>query len=155
FWVGAPDDVICNASPDSLLRDIADLTGAMSLYHPGRWWSEVRKRLSRNDLQNADATSVSPGQWRRDPGRLAEAWREVCGYLPRELDWHHLRIANNEGGQHTSYAARPYGRTPLTDAEVTGCQTLAMWLQVQATFTPAHHRARTTPAVWTVPSAAA
>lgn len=154
FWVGAPDDVICNASPDSLLRDIADLSGTMSLHHPGRWWSEVRKRLSCNDLQNADATSVSPEQWRRDPGRIAAAWREVCGYLPRELAWHHLQIANNEGGQHTSYAAQPYGHTPLTDAEVTGCQTLARWLQVQATFTPVHHPGPAT-AARTVPPAAA
>lgn len=154
FWVGAPDDVICNASPDSLLRDIADLTGAMELHHPGRWWSEIRKRLLCNDLQNADATSVSPEQWRRDPGRIAAAWREVCGYLPTELDWNHLRIANNEGGQHTSYAERPYGHTPLTDAEVTGCQTLARWLQVQATFTPVHRSVPATPARTAPPAAA-
>ena len=135
FWIGARNDMICNASPDSLLRDIADLTGTMSLHHPLRWWSQIRERLSHNDLQNADATSVSPEQWRRDPGRIATAWREVRGYLPRTLGWHRVRLANTEGGQHTSYAATPYGQTPLTDAEVTGCQTLAMWLQVQATFT--------------------
>lgn len=134
-WIGTPDDMICNASPDSLLRDIADLTGAMSFHHPGRWLSQVRERLLRNDLQNADATSVSPEQWRRDPGRIVRACREVCGYLPRQLGQDQMKLTNTQGGQHTSYATTPYGHTPITDADVTGCQTLAMWLQVQATFT--------------------
>lgn len=72
IWVGAPDDMICNARPDSLVRDIADLTRPMAAGTAGRWLRSAWGTLRRNDLQNADRTAVRPSQWRRDVGLVGD-----------------------------------------------------------------------------------
>ncbi|MFZ2510891.1 MAG: PE-PPE domain-containing protein [Gordonia sp. (in: high G+C Gram-positive bacteria)] len=120
-WVGAADDVICNAGPDSLIRDVADLTGVLSVGRLRHWFGDMVGRVVGADLQNAARTRFSPAQWRRDVQRVASAVREVRGYLP-------------SGGRHVSYSDEPYRSAPLTDPESTGCQVLAHWLQVQATL---------------------
>lgn len=134
FWVGAADDMICNASPDSLIRDVADLSGVLSVGQLRRWAGDVWARVRAADLQNAAATRISPSQWRRDVHRLAVAAREVRGYLPPALRAGALRWENPRGGRHVSYDSEPYRRAPLTDPDTTGCQALAHWLQVQATL---------------------
>ncbi|WLP91248.1 PE-PPE domain-containing protein [Gordonia sp. NB41Y] len=134
WWVGAADDMICNAASDSYFRDVADLTGALALPTTRRWLGVMWRSLRANAFQNAERTRFGPRQWRRDVGRLASARREVLGYLPPEIAVPGVRLHNRRGGRHTSYAAEPYRRAPVTDPETTGCQALAGWLQVQATF---------------------
>ena len=121
FWVGAAQDMICNAGPDSLIRDVADLTGVMSMRRLKDWAGDVFRRFRDADLQNAARTRFSPSQWRRDVQRVASAVQEIRGYLP-------------SGGRHVSYSGEPYLRAPLTDPDSTGCQVLAHWLQLQATL---------------------
>ncbi|MFE0747547.1 PE-PPE domain-containing protein [Gordonia sp. NPDC058843] len=133
-WVGASEDMICNADADSLVRDVADLTGSMTFAGLGRWGRSAWKVLRANDLQNARRTSVRPAQWRRDPGRLVAAWREIRCYLPPRIRVSGLWVTNAAGGRHTSYHSEPYRRTSVTDPASTGCQVIARWLQVQATF---------------------
>ncbi|AZG43976.1 PE-PPE domain-containing protein [Gordonia insulae] len=135
-WVGAPDDMICNASEDSFIRDIADLTAGLAFGRLRDWLMLVRNRLQRNDLQNAHRTSPGFSQIRRDITRLASAAREVVGYLPDTLAFRGLVVRNRRGGRHTSYAREPYRRASVTDPDTTGCQDLAAWLQVCATFLP-------------------
>ncbi|MFT3714855.1 MAG: PE-PPE domain-containing protein [Gordonia sp. (in: high G+C Gram-positive bacteria)] len=130
YWVGTPDDVICNASPDSLIRDLADLTGTLSARHLPEWLSDAAARAFGAATQNATSTRIAPQQWRRDVHRLLTAAREAGGWLPRGLGM----IRNPLGGRHVSYASEPYGHAPLTDPDVTGCEDLAHWLQVQATL---------------------
>nr|WP_312870234.1 PE-PPE domain-containing protein [Gordonia asplenii] len=137
YWVGAADDVICNASADSLIRDIADLTGNLGVNGTaalGSWVTSMWATLRRNGFQNAARTAVSPAQWRRDGRRLVVAAREVAGYLPTVISWRGIRFDNDRGGRHTSYGVEPYRRHSLTDRDATGCEILARWLQVQATF---------------------
>ncbi|MGB6245201.1 PE-PPE domain-containing protein [Gordonia sp. (in: high G+C Gram-positive bacteria)] len=134
YWVGAASDVICNASEDSLIRDIADLTDSLSLTQVRRSLTDATARVMSRRMQNADATRVAPAQWRRDLTRLRTAAREVAGYLPSQIELGRWRLSNRSGGRHVSYATEPYRRAPLTDPEVTGCQTLAHWLQLQATM---------------------
>lgn len=134
WWVGAPDDMICNASSDSLIRDIADLTDELTLRTPRQWLTMTWGTVRTNSFQNAAMTSLRPAQWRRDLGRLRAAWREVRGYLPRVIAWRGWAIHNTSGGRHTAYAEEPYRRAPLTDPLTTGCEALARWLQVQVTF---------------------
>ncbi len=134
FWVGAPEDVICNASPDSLVRDLADLSGTLSVRRLGLWLGDVAARVRTANLQNAALTRISPAQWRRDLQRLAVAGREVGGYLPKALSVAGRRWVNPLGGRHVSYSSEPYRAAPLTAPEETGCQALAHWLQVQATL---------------------
>lgn len=133
-WVGTPGDVICNASPDSLIRDLADLSAVFSVRGLGRWAGEVYTRVRAAELQNAALTAISPRQWRTDLGRLAVAAREVRGYLPSRLSVPGLRWSNPLGGRHVSYDSEPYRRAPLTDPDGTGCEALAHWLQVHATL---------------------
>ncbi|EON33867.1 hypothetical protein GTC6_05852 [Gordonia terrae C-6] len=133
-WVGAAEDMICNAGADSLVRDVADLTGSMTFAGLGRWGRSAWDVLRANDLQNARRTSVRPAQWRRDLGRLAAAWREVRCYLPARMRISGLWVSNAAGGRHTSYGSEPYRRASVTDPASTGCQVIARWLQVQATF---------------------
>lgn len=133
-WVGAAEDMICNAGADSLVRDIADLTGSMTFAGVGRWGRSAWKVLRTNDLQNARRTSVRPAQWRRDLARLTAAWREIRWYLPPRIRISGLWVSNAAGGRHTSYRSEPYRRTSVTDPASTGCQMIARWLQVQATF---------------------
>ncbi|WOC10945.1 hypothetical protein MP11Mi_00040 [Gordonia sp. MP11Mi] len=134
FWVGAPDDVICNASDDSLIRDVADLTDSLSMLHMRRWVAAMCAAVMSRRMQNADRTSVTPRQWRRDAQRLRAAFHEVRGYLPSDITVGKWRLTNVRGGRHISYDGEPYRRAPLTDPDVTGCQVLAQWLQVEATM---------------------
>lgn len=137
-WIGAPEDMICNAEPDSLVRDIADLTDQLSFRTVGRWCRSMLNRLSRNEFQNASATRVAPHQWRRDPGRVVDAGRAIRRYLPAAIAWRGMAVDNPDGGRHTSYGCEPYRRASLTDPTSTGCQRLTAWLQVRATFAPVH-----------------
>lgn len=136
YWVGAPEDMICNASADSFVRDIADLTAALAVGRIRDWVGDMWKTLRRNTFQNARRTSPGPAQVRRDMRRLASAVREVTGYLPGTFAWRGVRVPNRRGGRHTSYAREPYRRGSVTDPDTTGCQALAAWLQVCATFSP-------------------
>ncbi|RPA58286.1 PE-PPE domain-containing protein [Gordonia oryzae] len=135
WWVGAPEDMICNASRDSFVRDIADLTETLALATPRRWLSQTWKMVRSNSFQNAGATSLRPAQWLRDVERLGLAWREVRGYLPGVISWRGMVIRNRVGGRHTAYHEEPYRRNSVTDPLTTGCEALAQWMQVQATFT--------------------
>ncbi|WP_188586316.1 PE-PPE domain-containing protein [Gordonia jinhuaensis] len=130
LWIAHRDDMICNASRDSLLRDVADLTGWLSLADLGGWLCEMWNTLRRNSFQNAARTSVTPAQWWRDLRRVRIAVCEVLGYLPAFLMWAGLHIRNPRGGRHTSYATEPID----PGSGLTGCQVLAQWMQVQATF---------------------
>ncbi|GAC69054.1 PE-PPE domain-containing protein [Gordonia soli] len=133
-WIGVPGDVICDARPDSFIRDIADLTGSLSFAALGHWLIAMVLTLFRNDFQNAHRTAISPRQWRRDLRRLRSALREVLGYLPPVLAWRTVRWRNRGGGRHISYAVEQYRADSVTDAGTTGCEVLAHWIQVQATF---------------------
>lgn len=134
FWVGAAEDMICNASSDSFVRDIADLTPAFAVGHWREWFSQLWKTLRSNAFQNAQRTSPGLRQSVRDCARLIAAAREILGYLPRTMRWGSLVVRNRWGGRHTSYAREPYRRHSLTDPYTTGCEALAAWLQVCATF---------------------
>ncbi|MGV9712302.1 PE-PPE domain-containing protein [Gordonia sp. NPDC003424] len=133
-WVGAADDVICNAGADSVIRDVADLTSSMALGRPREWLRQMWMVLRKNTFQNAGRTSIGLSQVRRDIGRLHSAAREVTGYLPTVIRWRGVVIHNRHGGRHTSYAGEPYRRRSRTDPDTTGCQDLAAWMQVCATF---------------------
>ncbi|WP_020107229.1 PE-PPE domain-containing protein [Nocardia sp. 348MFTsu5.1] len=131
MWIADPADVICNASRDSLLRDFADLTAAMSIRDVRGWFRNLWQVLRGNDFQNATRTSISPRQWRQDVRRLRIVMAEIAGYLPRKLMWRGLQIVNRSGGRHTAYDAEP-----LAGGTLSGCEVLAQWLQVQVTFLP-------------------
>lgn len=133
-WVGTPEDMICNAGPDSLLRDVADLTSEMGFRRPVEWLRQLWGLLRDNAFQNASRTAIRFSQVRRDIVRMRSGAREVQGYLPDTLRWGGLVISNRRGGRHTSYAAETYRRHSVTDPDSTGCATLAGWLQVCATF---------------------
>ncbi|MFE3292252.1 cutinase family protein [Rhodococcus sp. NPDC059234] len=129
LWVGHPEDMICNASDDSYVRDVADLTRSMSLREPRTWLRELWELIRDNNFQNATKTRLSPRQWRTDLRRLRTAAVEVLGYLPERLAWRGLRVSNPRGGRHVAYGTEPFDASGLT-----GCQVLAQWIQVQATF---------------------
>ncbi|TJZ77088.1 PE-PPE domain-containing protein [Rhodococcus oryzae] len=137
LWVGHPEDMICNASDDSYVRDIADLTRWMSLREPRTWLGKLWELLRDNSFQNATKTRLSVRQWRTDLRRLRTAAVEVLGYLPARLTWGRVRMSNPRGGRHVAYATEP-----LDAGGLTGCQVLAQWIQVQATF-GARHTPRT------------
>ncbi|GAC49764.1 PE-PPE domain-containing protein [Gordonia aichiensis] len=141
WWVGAPTDMICNAEPDSLIRDIADLTGSLEFHRPLRWIHDMLVVVRDNAFQNAARTSLRPAQWSRDVHRLRAAARAVRRYLPALIVWHSLVITNRDGGRHTAYCSEPYRRL-ATAPDTTGCQELAQWLQVGATFAPLHASSR-------------
>ncbi|SDE59011.1 PE-PPE domain-containing protein [Rhodococcus tukisamuensis] len=129
LWIGHPEDMICNASDDSLVRDIADLTRWMSLRDLRTWLAKTWELIRRNSFQNATKTRVSVRQWRTDLRRLRTAMLEVLGYLPPHLTWRGIRVANPRGGRHVAYATEPLDARGLS-----GCEVLAQWIQVQATF---------------------
>ncbi|GAA4661093.1 PE-PPE domain-containing protein [Gordonia humi] len=133
-WVGTSADVICNASDDSLVRDIADLTDSLSILHLRRWITDMGAAVLGRRMQNAERTSVTPRQWRRDAHRVRAACREVRGYLPARIAVGGRTLPNPIGGRHVSYDAEPYLHAPLTDPDITGCQMLAQWMQVEATM---------------------
>ncbi|MBA4026245.1 MAG: PE-PPE domain-containing protein [Gordonia sp.] len=133
LWIADPDDVICNASDDSFLRDVADLTAALSVRDLRGWLRSLWQVLTSNSFQNAARTSIRPRQWRKDIQRLRVVAVEIAGYLPARLMLGGLKVVNRRGGRHTAYAAEP-----MVGSELTGCQTLVQWLQVQATFRAVH-----------------
>ncbi|MYR05979.1 PE-PPE domain-containing protein [Gordonia sp. SID5947] len=133
-WVGTPEDMICNATADSFLRDVADLTAGFAVGRVRSWLSQTWNILRHNAFQNAQRTSPGFTQVVRDVGRLWSAALEVLGYLPGTLAWRGLVLRNHRGGRHTSYAREPYRRGSWTDPDTTGCEALAAWLQVCATF---------------------
>ncbi|WP_072805652.1 PE-PPE domain-containing protein [Rhodococcoides yunnanense] len=129
MWIGHPQDMICNASEDSYIRDIADLTRFMSFRTTKLWIRQLWTLLRSNEFQNARKTRFTPRQWRRDCRRVRIATAELKGYLPRTLAWRNVRVSNPAGDRHIAYATEPLDASGLT-----GCQILAQWLQVQATF---------------------
>ena len=131
LWVGDPKDVICNASDDSLVRDIADVTRSMSLRATAVWMRSLWVLVRTNSFQNASKTRLRPRQWVADVRRMHTAAMELLGYLPKTLTWHGLRIRNPRGGRHTSYA-----NEPLDGSGQTGCQMLAVWLAQQVPVAP-------------------
>ncbi|SIS12914.1 PE-PPE domain-containing protein [Williamsia sterculiae] len=139
LWIADPADLICNAGPDSVLRDVADLTSLLSLRDLRAWVRQTITVLRRNTLQNAARTSVRPAQWRRDVVRLRSAVVEILGYLPALIMWHGLVWRNRRGGRHTSYAVEPSPLRPRSAGDVSGCVLLAQWMQVQATFSLSAH----------------
>ncbi|MFY2789321.1 PE-PPE domain-containing protein [Rhodococcus sp. KRD162] len=124
-WIGLKSDMICNASDDSLIRDIADLTRWMSFRTPRIWLRELWKLLRSNSFQNATRTRLRPSQWVHDVRRLRTAATEIAGYLPKSMRWHRFEWANPGGGRHIAYAREPY------EGDLTGCQVLARWLTEQ------------------------
>lgn len=130
LWIADPDDMICNADADSLVRDVADLTGALSLGDLAGWLRRSWETLRRNAFQNAARTSIRPRQWRRDVTRLRRLVLDILGYLPALIVIGGFRIRNRRGGRHTAYASEPLGGR----GEYPGVVVLAQWLQVQATF---------------------
>ncbi|PVX66926.1 UNVERIFIED_ORG: PE-PPE domain-containing protein [Nocardia globerula] len=126
-WIGHPQDLICNASDDSYIRDIADLTGWMSFTQARVWANKVWELLRSNTFQNAQKTRFSPSQWRKDLRRLRTAFLEVLGYLPSLVSWRRFQIRNPRGGRHVSYASEAFDASGRT-----GCQVLADWMTAQA-----------------------
>lgn len=132
LWISHPQDVICNASVDSFVRDIADATAYLTLRDLATWAPRAAGEYLGNRFQNATRTAFGSRQWRRDVERLRTAGREILGYLPRVTVGG--REYNRRGNRHTAYASEPLARLRHEDYELTGCQILAQWLQVQATF---------------------
>ncbi|NMM83488.1 PE-PPE domain-containing protein [Rhodococcus sp. SRB_17] len=134
-WIGHPQDMICNASEDSYIRDIADLTRWMSFTQAKVWFRKVWELLRSNTFQNAQKTRFSPKQWRTDLRRIRTAFLEVLGYLPTRLNWRSIQMQNPRGGRHISYAIEP-----LDNSGLTGCQLLADWMSARANgvVRPAH-----------------
>ena len=106
-WIGHPQDMICNASDDSYIRDIADLTRWMSFSQARVWAGKVWELLRSNAFQNAQKTRFSPKQWRTDLRRIRTAFLEVLGYLPTKLNLNRFQLKNPRGGRHISYAIEP------------------------------------------------
>ncbi|GAA4405114.1 PE-PPE domain-containing protein [Tsukamurella soli] len=132
LWVSHPEDVICNASGDSLVRDLADATASLSLATVGAWAPAALARYRVGLFQNAAKTVFARSQWLRDVRRLRTAATEILGYLPTLR--FAGRVVNPRGSRHVAYAAEPLHRRRYEDDALTGCQVLAQWLQVQATF---------------------
>lgn len=126
-WIGHPQDMICNASDDSYIRDIADLTRWMSCSQARVWAGKVWELLRSNAFQNAQKTRFSPKQWRTDLRRIRTAFLEVLGYLPTKLNLNRFQLKNPRGGRHISYAIEP-----LDESGLTGCELLASWMKVHA-----------------------
>ncbi|MEW2017901.1 PE-PPE domain-containing protein [Rhodococcus sp. NPDC076796] len=125
-WIGLASDMICNASDDSLIRDVADLTRWMSFRTPKTWLRELWNLLRSNSFQNATRTRLRPSQWAKDVRRLRTAAAELGGYLPQSMRWRRFEWSNPGGGRHIAYAREDYA------GGLTGCQVLARWLGEQA-----------------------
>lgn len=132
LWISHPQDVICNASVDSFVRDIADATAYLTLRDLAAWAPRAAGEYLGHKFQNATRTAFGSRQWRRDMERLRTAGREIAGYLPRVR--FRGRDYNLRGNRHVAYANEPLARLRHEDYELTGCQVLAQWLQVHATF---------------------
>ncbi|GAB3135994.1 hypothetical protein GCM10027289_30750 [Tsukamurella serpentis] len=132
MWISHPQDVICNASVDSFVRDIADATAYLTLRDLAAWAPRAAGGYLGHTFQNATRTAFGSRQWRRDVSRLRTARDEILGYLPRVR--FRGRVYNRRGNRHVAYASEPLARLRHEDYELTGCQVLAQWVQVQATF---------------------
>ncbi|WP_431941660.1 PE-PPE domain-containing protein [Nocardia grenadensis] len=115
MWVTNPKDPICNAAPDSLLRDFADLTEYFGFSDAGRWMLDVLEGLKRRSPLNrwgADSWSLASILAARDRVNrsIAEAW----AYLPRIESVGGL-VINPSGGQHTTAYLRMPELTGLAD----------------------------------------
>lgn len=110
--------MICNASDDSYIRDIADLTRWMSFSQARVWAQKVWELLRSNAFQNAQKTRFSPKQWRTDLRRIRTAFLEVLGYLPTRLNLNRFQLENPRGGRHISYAIEPLDESGLTGKSV-------------------------------------
>ncbi|CAM3964672.1 PE-PPE domain-containing protein [Tsukamurella strandjordii] len=131
-WISHPQDVICNASIDSFVRDIADATALLTLRDLATWAPRALGGYLGDKFQNATRTAFGSQQWRRDVVRLRTAGREILGYLPRVK--FRGRDYNLRGSRHVAYATEPLTRLRHEDYQLTGCELLAQRLQVQATF---------------------
>jgi hypothetical protein len=131
-WISHPEDVICNASEDSFVRDIADATAFLTLRDLAGWAPRAIGGYLGHGFQNAAKTAFGWEQSRRDLERLRTAGAEIAGYLPivRVGKW----MLNRRGNRHVAYASEPLARARYEIYDRTGCQLLAQWLQVQATF---------------------
>ncbi|MFI5783937.1 PE-PPE domain-containing protein [Nocardia sp. NPDC051570] len=117
WWIANDLDPIPNASADSLLRDVADLTEFMTTTDPVGWAGAVIDRVLDHSWQNGRGAidPVNPFDLRRTTRRVETALMETFSYLPR------IPRINDEGGQHTSYAIEPYSGP----GSATGCEVLA------------------------------
>lgn len=89
-----PDDMITNADPDSLIRDVADLTRMMGPDFSA-WAFDIQRLLKERSWQNLWlAKRWWDAPYQRD--RVRRAGLELAGYLP-------VSILNPAGGQHTAY----------------------------------------------------
>lgn len=80
-----PNDMICNAKPDSFLRDVASLTDFMEKESLGPWINQVISDVINVDWENASKGWLDvPNQIRR----LVNTAHELRGYM---------------GGEHTCY----------------------------------------------------
>ncbi|WP_067673677.1 PE-PPE domain-containing protein [Nocardia miyunensis] len=120
WWIAGDRDPITNASPDSLLRDVADLTEFMSFTDVLTWGSKVLERLAANNWQNAWGADDpdNPFDVLDAKRRVDTAISEALAYLPR------LPIVNEAGGQHTSYDSAAY-----LPGWPTGCELLARLIE--------------------------
>ena len=120
WWIANDRDPIPNASPDSLLRDLADLTEFMSLTDVVLWGSKVLERVAANNWQNAWGADNprNPFDVLRAKRRVDNAIGEALSYLPR------MPLVNEAGGQHTAYDSAPYA-----GGSATGCEVLARLLE--------------------------
>ncbi len=116
WWIANDNDPIPNASPDSLLRDVADLTEFMSFTDALTWGSRVLERVAANNWQNGWGAEDpdSPLDVLAAKRRVDTAISEALAYLPR------MPIVNEAGGQHTSYDSAAY-----LPGWPTGCEQLA------------------------------
>lgn len=131
-WISHPEDVICNASEDSFVRDIADATAFFTLRDLAGWAPRAVGGYLGHGFQNAAKTAFGWRQSRRDLDRIRTAGEEILGYLPavRLGKW----MLNRRGNRHVAYASEPLARARYEIYDRTGCQLLAQWLQVQVTF---------------------
>ncbi|WP_245677105.1 PE-PPE domain-containing protein [Nocardia acidivorans] len=121
WWIANDRDPIPNASPDSLLRDIADLTEFMTATDSIGWARAVIDRLLRSSWQNSWGA--------KNPLNLVDVWRarrrvdtalaEAFAYLPQ------VPVLNDAGGEHTSYGVEAY----LSPGSGTGCEVLASLIE--------------------------
>ncbi|MFI5783133.1 PE-PPE domain-containing protein [Nocardia sp. NPDC051570] len=125
WWIANDRDPIPNASPDSLLRDLADLTEFMTANDPIGWAAAVVGRLLKNNWQNGWGAKnpLNPFDVLRAKRRVETALAEAFAYLPR------VPLLNDAGGQHTSYGIEPY----VSLGSGAGCEVLASLIEANVT----------------------
>lgn len=117
WWIANERDPIPCASPNSLLRDVADLTEYMSLTDAAQWGTRMLDRIRARNWQNGYGAPqpVTLAGLRAAKRRADAAVSEVLAYLPP------LPVVNPAGGQHSSYGVAPY----LPGSRVSGCEVMA------------------------------